>query len=69
MLTYRGPDPTFRVVPHHTGPTMTLKQYIREVRRLLGRNLTLREERYCKDAHNLYIEPEQCAKIIRETAY
>lgn len=48
---------------------MTLKQYIREVRRLLGRDLTLREERYAKNAHNVYIEPERCAKIIRETTY
>lgn len=48
---------------------MTLKKYIREVRTLLGRDLTPREERYCKDAHNLYMEPAHCAKLIRETAY
>jgi hypothetical protein len=48
---------------------MTLKQYIREVRRLLGRELTLREERYCKDSHNVYIEPAKCAELIKTTAY
>lgn len=48
---------------------MTLKQFIREVRKILNRDLTLREERYCKDAHNLYMEPAKCAKLIKETAF
>jgi hypothetical protein len=48
---------------------VSLKKYIREVRVLLGRELTLREERYCKDAHNLYMEPAKCAELIRTTTY
>lgn len=46
---------------------MTLKQYTREVAKLLGRALTLREERYAKDGHNMYLEPVACAKIIKDT--
>lgn len=47
---------------------MTLKQYIREIRRLLGRDLTLREERYAKDGHNVYMDVVKCAKLIEETS-